>query len=50
MDDDPAPVVSELEERNALALAIVPVSGIQLYHHMTLLICLYLVPVFLVNL
>lgn len=25
--DDPAPAVSELEENNALALAIVPVSG-----------------------
>lgn len=25
--DDPAPVVSQLEEKNALALAIVPVSG-----------------------
>lgn len=25
--DDPAPVVSELDEKNALALAIVPVTG-----------------------
>lgn len=25
--DDPAPVVSDLDEKNALALAIVPVTG-----------------------
>jgi len=31
--DDPAPMVSELEEKNALALAIVPVSGIQFISH-----------------
>lgn len=46
--DDPAPVVSELEEKNALALAIVPVSGIQLFR-LALLIYHSLDPVFVVN-
>lgn len=35
--DDPAPLVSDLEEKNALALAIVPVTGIQFINNMSLL-------------
>lgn len=45
--DDPAPVISELEEKNALALAIVPVSGIQ-FIYMAFLIY-HSDPIFLVN-